>query len=72
VPIIVCSAALEDIRKHEAELRAMPRLTILRKPFSLDELEASVTHALGGGLPVAMDSLQGTVRELSTSPGAGG
>ncbi len=39
VPIVVCSAAPE-------ELRRMPQLSILDKPFSLEELETCVSQAL--------------------------
>lgn len=47
VPIIVCSAALDEIAEHEAALRRTPNLFILPKPFSLEELEACVSNALG-------------------------
>lgn len=47
VPIIVCSAALEEIAEHEAALRRTPNLFILPKPFALEELEACVSDALG-------------------------
>jgi two-component system chemotaxis response regulator CheY len=47
VPIIVCSAALDAIAEHEAALRGTPNTFILPKPFSLEELEACVTDALG-------------------------
>jgi DNA-binding response OmpR family regulator len=48
VPIIVCSAALDALIEHEAELSATPNLSILPKPFSLTDLEACVGEALAG------------------------
>lgn len=47
VPIIVCSAALDAITRHEDELRGIADLFVLAKPFSLDDLEARVKEALG-------------------------
>lgn len=47
VPIIVCSAALDEIRQHEDELTRMPALFVLPKPFSLEDLESCVGKALG-------------------------
>ncbi len=46
VPVIVCSAALDEISRHEDEMSRIPRLTVLRKPFSLEELESCVARAL--------------------------
>lgn len=53
VPIIVMSAAIDDIRKHETELREMPSLSVLPKPFTLDDLESSVDLALGDRIGAA-------------------
>ena len=47
VPIIVCSAALNEIAEHADELAVTPRVSLLPKPFSLEELETSVEQALG-------------------------
>jgi CheY-like chemotaxis protein len=47
VPIIVCSAAFDEIRQHEGELTGMPALFVLPLPFSLDDLESCVREALG-------------------------
>jgi two-component system, OmpR family, response regulator MtrA len=47
VPIIVCSAALDEVAAHADELEVTPRVSVLPKPFSLEELEASVQQALG-------------------------
>lgn len=46
IPIIVCSAALDAIAEHDEELERIPNLSILRMPFSLDDLEACVDAAL--------------------------
>lgn len=46
VPIIVCSADREQLRAREAELSAMPQVTVLVKPFGLSELDAAVAAAL--------------------------
>jgi len=47
VPIIVCSAALDELARLNGSLSQIPDLFVLPKPFSLDELEACVTDALG-------------------------
>ena len=47
VPIIVCSAALDAITRHEDELHGIADLFVLAKPFSLEDLEARVEEALG-------------------------
>jgi CheY-like chemotaxis protein len=47
VPIIVCSAALDEIRAYEDELTRIAAVFILPKPFSLAELESCVGEALG-------------------------
>lgn len=47
VPIIVCSAVIEDMRQHEDALSRIPRCFVLGKPFSLDELESCLSEALG-------------------------
>lgn len=53
VPIVVCSAALGEVRAHEDELNRMAHLFVLSKPFSLDQLESCVGEALGrrAGVP---------------------
>ncbi len=47
IPIIVCSAAQEQLRQHEQELKEIPNLSILAKPFGLGDLESTVEAALG-------------------------
>jgi hypothetical protein len=47
VPIIVCSAATNEVTAHDDELANTPQVFILAKPFSLEELEAVVQRALG-------------------------
>jgi DNA-binding response OmpR family regulator len=47
IPIIVCSAAQEELREHGEELTELRDLLILRKPFSLGDLESTVDAALG-------------------------
>ena len=47
VPIVVCSASLDAIARHADELQAIPRLRVLPKPFTLDDLESCVEEALG-------------------------
>lgn len=46
VPIIVCSAALHEIREHDEELSRTSAIFVLAKPFSLEELESRVREAL--------------------------
>jgi CheY-like chemotaxis protein len=48
VPIIVCSADVSQLRMHEAQLRALPRVALLAKPFALEDLEHAVESALAG------------------------
>lgn len=48
VPVIVCSAAHDAISEHDEELSRIPDLSVLPKPFSLDELQSCVDEALGG------------------------
>ena len=50
VPIIVCSGAPDEVGAHEDELAGTPQVSMLPKPFSLDELEASVRQALSSAL----------------------
>jgi CheY-like chemotaxis protein len=47
VPIVVCSAALDEVREHEEELHRTPRVYVLPKPFSLDEFESCLGEAFG-------------------------
>lgn len=53
LPIIVCSAALDQIRLHEGEIDHQPRTFLLPKPFSVDDLEAVLEEALGGRVGAA-------------------
>lgn len=46
VPIIVCSADSEQLRERAADMATIPSLTVLEKPFGLDELDAAVEGAL--------------------------
>jgi CheY-like chemotaxis protein len=47
VPVIVCSAAHDVISELDDELSRIPHLSVLPKPFSLDDLESCVQEALG-------------------------
>lgn len=46
VPVIVCSAAPDEVAAHADEFVGS-RVSLLPKPFSLEELELSVQQALG-------------------------
>ena len=46
VPIIVCSADSGQLRERAADLATILSLTVLEKPFGLDELDAAVAGAL--------------------------
>ena len=46
VPIIVCSADSEQLRERAADMATIPSLSVLEKPFGLDELDAAVEGAL--------------------------
>jgi len=46
VPIIVCSADAGQLRRRAADLATIASLTVLEKPFGLDELDAAVEAAL--------------------------
>ncbi len=45
IPIIICTAATEDVREQEGWLAANA-IKIVLKPFSIDDLELAVTKAL--------------------------
>lgn len=46
VPIIVCSADSEQLRERAADMATIPSLSVLEKPFGLDELDAALDGAL--------------------------
>ena len=52
VPIVVCSAALDQVRQHETEIEEFPRTYLLPKPFSLADLESVLHEALGQAHPL--------------------
>ena len=45
IPIIICTAANEDVREQEGWLTAQA-IKVVLKPFTVDQLEAAVTKAL--------------------------
>ena len=46
IPIIVCTAALNQVKEIEGWL-TQKRITVVLKPFDVDDLLAAVTRALG-------------------------
>lgn len=46
VPLVVCSADLYGVQKHEQELLAMPLVHVLSKPFDLETFESLLTQVL--------------------------
>jgi DNA-binding response OmpR family regulator len=56
VPVIVCSADLQQLQQREEEMSAMADVHILAKPFNLDALEELVARLLGreAGPPTLM------------------
>jgi CheY-like chemotaxis protein len=46
VPVIVCTAAADEVRERAEDLAALPNVEILVKPFMLQELEALVDRHL--------------------------
>jgi len=48
IPVIVCSAAILDLRAHEGLLKKYG-IAVLPKPFSVDALYAQVDEALAAG-----------------------
>lgn len=46
VPIIVCSADSGQLRERAADLATIASLSVLEKPFGLDELDVAVESAL--------------------------
>ena len=69
VPVIVCSAALDQMRGHGGA-SVEPRTYLLPKPFSLDDLESVMTEALApqraeGDAPPIMGSM---IPEFSVDP----
>lgn len=55
VPIVVCSAAVDQLVTLEPELSEIPNLFVLPKPFSLGELDACVGEALARRVGAATD-----------------
>ncbi len=53
IPVVVCTAAAQQVRDLEAHLRTLNVAAIL-KPFDIDTLLTAVSQALAGG-PVAVD-----------------
>ena len=45
IPIVICTAATEDVREQEGWLTANA-IKVVLKPFSVDDLELAVTKAL--------------------------
>lgn len=45
IPIVICTAATEDVREQEGWLTASA-IKVVLKPFSVDDLELAVTKAL--------------------------
>jgi CheY-like chemotaxis protein len=45
IPIVICTAATEDVREQEGWLAANA-IKVVLKPFSIDDLELAVTKAL--------------------------
>jgi CheY-like chemotaxis protein len=48
IPVIICSAAINDLRAHESRL-ARYGIAVLPKPFDVDALYAQVDAALAPG-----------------------
>ena len=53
VSIIVCSAATDHLLAHDQELSRTRGVFVLRKPFSLDELESCVAEALSARIALS-------------------
>lgn len=64
VPIIVCSAAIDELQQHEEELSRTAHLFVLAKPFSMTELESCLDEALGTTNATALDSAPARVRDV--------
>ena len=46
IPLIACTAAVKEVREMEGQL-ARSRITVVLKPFRVDELERAIRSALG-------------------------
>lgn len=46
IPVVVCSAAIQSLHDHQQMLDRFG-ITALPKPFDLDELLATIKHAIG-------------------------
>lgn len=51
-PVILCSGDVRQLRERGAEIGAMPGVSALEKPFSLDELERALAAHLALNEPV--------------------
>jgi CheY-like chemotaxis protein len=47
VPVLICTADQEELKKRTPELDKMPRLAILLKPFTVAELESEIRGLIG-------------------------
>ena len=46
LPTVICSADLEGLKSLQGEVSGMRRITTLRKPFSIDEMLATLRQVL--------------------------
>lgn len=58
VPVLVCSGDIVQLRARADELKADPATSVLEKPFSLGELESTVTRLVGESAPPRRDGGQ--------------
>ena len=65
IPIIVCSAATNEVREQEGWLTSKG-VKIVLKPFSVDDLESAIAKALA--LPDVLPGTDGMTRAIGARP----
>jgi CheY-like chemotaxis protein len=46
VPLVLCSADIRGLNEHLDEIARLPNVSVLRKPFTIQEFEQLLAHAL--------------------------
>jgi CheY-like chemotaxis protein len=55
VPVVICSADVDQLRRRRRDIRRDGRLAVVAKPFSLDHFEATVADLIAPRLVPAWD-----------------
>jgi CheY-like chemotaxis protein len=71
IPVIVCSAATDQVREQEGWLTAKG-IKVVLKPFTVDDLELAITKALGLPSIVGLDGDRPAISVISRSQATSG